>query len=423
MNTATFHIAELEEGATLLGITFPDPLYPPDSGGKRISYNNYPATAALTYTVHAVFAMTSMATAEITIQDFNLQPSSQVFAIRQVIAIVVSGATAARALWLFVGLFVKSVELPWLPTRKAVRGSTNRPPTEPEDDTGPHAIMRSGTFVKKTRYYIIRLNNLFLLSWQRIRSLYLLPPGDFQAPFTIKVGDLAVKTQIIISDCISGTLDDSGTPAMLILFDVEFSCGINRRERALCFSSAVITLQFPETIPGEVLIPSQSHFREVIAFAPYTDRESRPPVVRESSTWNYFELLSDEPLLEAPRNRIRWSFVRDKSSSGFDFYTEGEFHTARCRLAALITTDRGARGEKPLSLSLQCDMELSVETNDAKGKGRMEEYSEEENERKKDGTGHRFLGEIQPVKGNLLCLKDKEDLPLHIRVPSLRQWN
>ncbi|KAK4163875.1 hypothetical protein QBC43DRAFT_54799 [Cladorrhinum sp. PSN259] len=91
---------------SLIGITYPDPIYPP--GNKQlIKYGDYPATATLMYVVHGVTAITSMTVSEAIIRDYSLRPSSQVYSVGQVIALVVSGSTVLRALWLFLRMFRK----------------------------------------------------------------------------------------------------------------------------------------------------------------------------------------------------------------------------------------------------------------------------------------------------------------------------
>ncbi|KAI0387715.1 hypothetical protein F5Y04DRAFT_240822 [Hypomontagnella monticulosa] len=112
-NTRKFHEAEKDERdasnesrATLDGITYPDPVFPPESDAI-VTYADYPATATLMYTVHGIFGLTSMATAEVTIRRFSLGPSSQVNSVGQVIAIVVASATVSRAAWLFLMMFYR----------------------------------------------------------------------------------------------------------------------------------------------------------------------------------------------------------------------------------------------------------------------------------------------------------------------------
>jgi hypothetical protein len=68
-------------------------------------YREYPATISLSYMTCALYSLTSMVVAEVTIHEFNLQPSSGVYSIGQIIAIVVSGATILRAIWSFQCLF------------------------------------------------------------------------------------------------------------------------------------------------------------------------------------------------------------------------------------------------------------------------------------------------------------------------------
>jgi hypothetical protein len=70
-------------------------------------YSDYPASISLVYLLHALFALTSMAVAEITIRDFGLRPSSRIYSVGQIIALVVAAATILRALWKFIRLFFK----------------------------------------------------------------------------------------------------------------------------------------------------------------------------------------------------------------------------------------------------------------------------------------------------------------------------
>ncbi|OWY45779.1 hypothetical protein AALT_g10323 [Alternaria alternata] len=56
-------------------------------------YQDYPATISMFYMTYAMYSLTSMVVAEVTIHEFNLQPSSDDYSIGQIIAIVVSGAT------------------------------------------------------------------------------------------------------------------------------------------------------------------------------------------------------------------------------------------------------------------------------------------------------------------------------------------
>jgi hypothetical protein len=71
----------------------------------NLHYKKFLATVSFAYTIHSVFAIASLASAEIMIYALHLQPSSQVYSVGQVIAIVVAGATILRALWLFLRMF------------------------------------------------------------------------------------------------------------------------------------------------------------------------------------------------------------------------------------------------------------------------------------------------------------------------------
>ena len=53
----------------------------------------------------SLYSLTSMVVAEVIIHEFSLQPSSGVYSVGQIIAIVVSGATILRAIWSFQCLF------------------------------------------------------------------------------------------------------------------------------------------------------------------------------------------------------------------------------------------------------------------------------------------------------------------------------
>ena len=160
-NTTKFHLAEKGGKPTLGGITFPDPPYPPGSENKAISYVDYPSTAALIYTVHGVFAMTSMATAEITIRDFNLRPSSEVYSIGQSIAIVIAGATILRAIWVFVTMFFIGLTIR---PRRFLKGG--------------HATCKDA---RKTLVEYEE-NNPFEDCWGLLKTMYTGIPEDFQDP-------------------------------------------------------------------------------------------------------------------------------------------------------------------------------------------------------------------------------------------------
>ncbi|KAK4443581.1 hypothetical protein QBC34DRAFT_416801 [Podospora aff. communis PSN243] len=356
MNTTKFHKAELEKGWPLQGITFPDPLYPPGSRGMTITYRDYPATAALIYTVHAVFSMTSMATAEITVREFNLQPSSQVFSIGQIIAIVVSGATVARALWLFLGMFIKDVTLPWLWTIKAKRKSEQE--GKPDDKTPARYLRRANTFLWKTGFVEVMWKNPFKLSREKIRTLYLLPQGDFQAPIITRLCDFNVLTQVIISDSVSGKLDaHSEAPAILILFDVDLSFQPDQHER--WYSSLNITFQFSETKDG-LDDPRVESFAPFPGISPFYNQPH----------WNYFDLLQDGNILpispDQSQNEIRWSLAcsqqsaNNPSSSTPNSSSQDEFRSARCRLAVLVSRDTGVSPGDRLSVTYDMDFTLNT---------------------------------------------------------------
>ncbi|RTE70457.1 hypothetical protein BHE90_015157 [Fusarium euwallaceae] len=112
-NTQEFHEAEpkcgdegteiQQKGGVLVKVTYPN-----DSiDGLPASYSEYPATTSSMYALHGVLALTSMSAAEMAIQNSNLQPSSTINSVGQIIALVVAAATALRAAWLFVMLFIR----------------------------------------------------------------------------------------------------------------------------------------------------------------------------------------------------------------------------------------------------------------------------------------------------------------------------
>jgi hypothetical protein len=72
---------------------------------SKLHYSGYPSTVALIYPVYGIFALTSMATAEMTMRESGLRPSSAIFSVGQVTGIVVAGATSVRAAWLFLRMF------------------------------------------------------------------------------------------------------------------------------------------------------------------------------------------------------------------------------------------------------------------------------------------------------------------------------
>ncbi|KAI8720183.1 hypothetical protein NCS52_00463100 [Fusarium sp. LHS14.1] len=112
-NTQEFHEAEpkcgeegteiQQKGGVLVSITYPN-----DSiDGLPASYSEYPATTSYMYALHGVLALTSLSAAQIAIRDSNLQPSSAINSVGQIIALVVAAATALRAAWLFLMLFIR----------------------------------------------------------------------------------------------------------------------------------------------------------------------------------------------------------------------------------------------------------------------------------------------------------------------------
>jgi hypothetical protein len=71
-------------------------------------YATCPSTITFMYIVYGVYALTSMAAAETTMRDFGIQPSSDVFSVGQIVALVVACATILRACWLLAGLFLQT---------------------------------------------------------------------------------------------------------------------------------------------------------------------------------------------------------------------------------------------------------------------------------------------------------------------------
>jgi hypothetical protein len=53
----------------------------------------------MSYMAYALYSLTSMVVTEVTIEEFDLQPSSDVYSVGQIIAIVIAGATIIRAVW------------------------------------------------------------------------------------------------------------------------------------------------------------------------------------------------------------------------------------------------------------------------------------------------------------------------------------
>lgn len=73
--------------------------------GQVVYFREYPATATLMYTVYGAFSLTSMATAQTTVANFNLKPPSPIDSVGQVVSLIVAAATLGRAAWLFFMLF------------------------------------------------------------------------------------------------------------------------------------------------------------------------------------------------------------------------------------------------------------------------------------------------------------------------------
>ncbi|KAF1949971.1 hypothetical protein CC80DRAFT_554872 [Byssothecium circinans] len=100
-NAEWFHVSEKGERCSK-----PEPVkYATIQAGYR--YKDYPATISWSYMLFALYSLTSMAVAEVTIRDLDLHPSSHIYSVGQIIAIVVAGATIIRAAWSFVPLFNK----------------------------------------------------------------------------------------------------------------------------------------------------------------------------------------------------------------------------------------------------------------------------------------------------------------------------
>ncbi|KAM0427835.1 hypothetical protein ACHAPT_007292 [Fusarium lateritium] len=112
-NAEKFHQAEpkcgdegtdiQQRGGVLVHITYPND----NVEGLPAAYSEYPASTSFLYALHGVLALTSMNAAEMAIQDSDLQPSSAINSVGQVIALVVASATAFRAAWLFLMLFIR----------------------------------------------------------------------------------------------------------------------------------------------------------------------------------------------------------------------------------------------------------------------------------------------------------------------------
>jgi hypothetical protein len=118
-NTETFHEAEpkgkeddddeQEKGGLLVGITYPyiaDGQSGAGPGSYGVArYGEYPATVSFMYGWYGMYALTSLAAAEVAMRDLNLQPTSAIDSVGQIIALVIAGATTLRAVWLFGKLF------------------------------------------------------------------------------------------------------------------------------------------------------------------------------------------------------------------------------------------------------------------------------------------------------------------------------
>lgn len=87
-------------GGTLIKTT-----HPRSTGHGSARFGEYPATVTFMYAFYGLLSITSLATAEITLHDLNLSPTSGVNSIGQVIALVIAAATVLRALFLFGCLF------------------------------------------------------------------------------------------------------------------------------------------------------------------------------------------------------------------------------------------------------------------------------------------------------------------------------
>lgn len=73
--------------------------------GHVVSFGECPATVTLMYGVYAAFSLTSMATVQTTVAEFNLKPPSPIDSVGQIVSLVVAAATLGRAAWLFFILF------------------------------------------------------------------------------------------------------------------------------------------------------------------------------------------------------------------------------------------------------------------------------------------------------------------------------
>ena len=122
-NTSIFDHAEKSEkdptsfleDRILSGITHYHTSY---DGGEAI-FNEYPATVTLMYGAYGMYTLTSMATVERTISRYGLRPSSDISSVGQIIALVIAGASVARAIWLLWMLFrgEKRKGFTWWPFR------------------------------------------------------------------------------------------------------------------------------------------------------------------------------------------------------------------------------------------------------------------------------------------------------------------
>lgn len=109
-------------------------------------YGTCPSTLTFMYIVHGAYALTSMASAETTMIDFGIRPTSAVFSVGQIVALVVAGATILRAFWLLAGLFLQADDagtgFVWPLSFDAVRAVVGafpkkaRPPESPAEREG-----------------------------------------------------------------------------------------------------------------------------------------------------------------------------------------------------------------------------------------------------------------------------------------------
>ncbi|KAK7699602.1 hypothetical protein SLS64_011556 [Diaporthe eres] len=73
--------------------------------GQVVYFREYPATVTLMYTVYGAFSLTSLATAQTTVANFNLKPPSPIDSVGQVVSLIIAVSTLGRAAWLFFMLF------------------------------------------------------------------------------------------------------------------------------------------------------------------------------------------------------------------------------------------------------------------------------------------------------------------------------